>query len=134
MTLVITPFYASILALLYIALSIRVIRARFQRRISLGDNGDQAMLKPMRVHANFAEYTPLAIILIAFFELQGGTAWLIHGLGALFLIGRISHAYGVLSERAINPFRSGGMACTFFVLAVAALANLVLVFASGSFF
>ena len=39
-----------------------------------------AASRAMRVHANFAEYVPLALILVAFAELQGQPAAFVHGL------------------------------------------------------
>ena len=70
----IVPIYAGFLGLVFIFLSVRVIRARRQERVALGDGGNPQVRRAMRVHANFAEYVPLALILIAFAELQGQPA------------------------------------------------------------
>ena len=64
----ILPVYASLLALLFVYLSIRTIRARRGLRIGLGHAENPAMLRAMRVHANFAEYVPIALLLISFVE------------------------------------------------------------------
>ena len=40
MPIVVTPIYAGLLALLYVFLSLRVIRMRRGARISFGDGGD----------------------------------------------------------------------------------------------
>lgn len=71
MTLAITPLYASLLALVFVYLSARVITVRRQLKASLGDHGDKNLLKRLRVHANFAEYTPLALLLILMAEMMG---------------------------------------------------------------
>jgi len=59
----ILPVYAALLALLFVLLSIRTIRTRHSRKVALGHGDDPAMLRAMRVHANFAEYVPLALLL-----------------------------------------------------------------------
>ena len=91
----IVSVYAALLALLFIALSFNVIRVRRATNTALGDAGDARLLRAMRVHANFAEYVPLALILLfAAAGLGAGAIWL-HLLGALLLAGRVSHAWGV---------------------------------------
>jgi uncharacterized membrane protein YecN with MAPEG domain len=67
----IVPFYASLLAALCIVLAARVIRIRRQERIPIGDGNNVRLQRAMRVHANFAEYVPLAVILFTFVEMQG---------------------------------------------------------------
>lgn len=121
----ITPIYASLLALLFLVLSVSVIRVRRSRRIAIGDAGDAAMLRAMRVQANFAEYVPLGLIMIYLVETQLGWPVLVHGLGLGLLLGRLAHAYGVSREREDFKFRVFGMAATFTVLLVAALGLLL---------
>ena len=78
----VTPLYAALLALLFVALSVRTLRMRRGLGIAVGDAGDARMLRAMRVHANFAEYVPLALVLMYLLDARGlGEAWL-HGLGA----------------------------------------------------
>lgn len=115
----IIPLYASLLALLFVALSMRVIRVRRSRRIAIGDEGDAAMLRAMRVHANFAEYVPLCLFMIYLVETQLGWPWLVHALGLGLLLARLSHAWGVSQEKEDFRFRVFGMVTTFAVLLVA---------------
>ena len=61
--------YAALLAILYAGLSVRTLRLRRQLRIAIGDKGDERMLRAMRAHANFAEYVPLALLLIYLVEI-----------------------------------------------------------------
>lgn len=74
----------------------------------------------MRVHSNFAEYVPITLILILFVEAQGGPPLLVHALGALLLIGRSVHAYGVSQMNEKFVFRVSGMMMTFAALLVSA--------------
>ncbi len=113
-----TPLYAALLALLYIFLSVRTIRLRRKLQVALGAGEHPEMLRAMRVHANFAEYVPLALILVCMVEAQGTAAWLVHALGAALLIGRCLHAYGVSQVQETFAFRVSGMVLTFTVLGV----------------
>ena len=121
----ITPLYGALLALLFIALSVRTIAARRALRIAVGDAGNPEMLRRMRVHANFAEYVPLTLLLFYMLEMQGAPPWLLHGLCLCLLAGRLSHAYGVSQVRETFSFRVSGMAMTFAALGGSALVLLV---------
>ena len=101
-----------------------MIFARRDARVALGDGGDRELLRRMRVHANFAEYTPIALILIGLAESLRVNSMLLHGLGAAFVIGRLSHAWGVSQQKETLAFRQAGMLTTFTVIIVAALACL----------
>ena len=117
----IVPFYASLLALLYFVLAVRVIRIRRKERIAIGNGNNVALRRAIRVHANFAEYIPLALILLTFVELQQSSPLLVHGLGLALLVGRIVHAYGVSQEKENYRLRTAGMLLTFGTIAGAAL-------------
>lgn len=127
MPLAVTPLYASILALIYVVLSARVIGYRRNAGISLGDGGDRVLLRRQRVHSNFAEYAPLALLLLGFAELNGAAALPLHGLGLTLLAGRTAHAIGMSRRPGIPALRVGGMALTFVVIISAAVLNLGMV-------
>ena len=124
--MLITPVYAALLALLFIYLSIRVIKGREAHEVALGDGGHSALQRRVRVHANFAEYVPLALILIAMLEWLGGWGYLIHGLGIALLAGRLLHALGVSQTKENLRYRVIGMVLTFITLLVGAIGILVL--------
>ena len=112
--------YAALLALLFIALSVRTIRLRRRMRIAIGDAGDAQLLRAVRVHANFAEYVPLALLFLLLVEVGGAPAWGVHMLGVLLVAGRVVHAWGVSQPRENFRFRVAGMMTTFAVLLLAA--------------
>jgi uncharacterized protein len=120
----IVPVYAAVLAFVYIVLSARVILARQSAKVAIGTRGDVRLERKMRVHANFAEYVPFALLLATFIEMQGRPAWFIHLLCLALVIGRVVHAYGVSQEHENIRLRIAGMATTFTVLAVAGLSLL----------
>ena len=122
MTLAITPVYAALLTALYLALSAHVIRGRIGGRVSLGDGGDEGLRARVRAHGNFAEYVPLALILMMLAEGRV-PALVIHAAGLTLLAGRICHA-AVILRHAPFGLRTAGMALTFASLAIGAVACL----------
>lgn len=118
----ITPLYASVLALIYVALSFRVIGVRRAGRISLGDGGDDELARRIRVHGNFAEYVPFALILMMLMELQGRSLYALHFIGISLLVGRLLHAFGISTRQGMP--RVAGMVLTFTALIAGALGNL----------
>ena len=121
MPLTITPLYAGLLALIFVGLSFRVIFRRINARVSLGDEGDATLQKRMRVHGNFAEYAPFALILLLLSEAQGAPGWALHGLGLMLLAGRVLHAVGLGSTPQIMALRRAGMILTFTMIGLCAL-------------
>ena len=118
--MLITPAYAAIFALLFVALSLRTVRLRRRLRVAVGDGGDAQLQRAARVHSNFAEYVPFALVLIYFTEIgAAGNAW-VHGLCLALLAGRLLHAYGVSQVKENYRFRVASMALTFIVILSAA--------------
>jgi uncharacterized membrane protein YecN with MAPEG domain len=93
--LVITPLYAAALAVLFLVLSVRVIVSRRIADVGFGAPGGSALERQVRVHGNFAEYVPFALLLLAMAELRGAAPLWLHVAGVLLLAGRIVHAVGV---------------------------------------
>lgn len=124
MSLTITPIYAGVLALMFVMLSFRVIGRRRAAKVRVGDGSDILLQRRLRVHGNFAEYVPLALVLMLLLELQGKSAVVIHVVGALLIIGRVIHAIGLGREPDLMLCRVLGMVLTFVALIVGALANL----------
>lgn len=122
----IVPLYAALLAFVLIALSAHVIRFRHKLKVAIGDNGDAGLERAMRVHANFVEYAPIALLLLAFAEMQGANVLLIHVLSGALLLGRCAHAYGMAQEKEDLRLRSAGMVLTFGVIIMTAALLLVL--------
>lgn len=117
----VVSIYASVLALMFVALSIRTISLRRKLQIGVGDGGNELMLRAMRVHSNFAEYVPLCLLLIYIVESSGANSLIVHLLGLFLIIGRFSHAYGVSKQKENYRFRVFGMSMTFTTLIVSSL-------------
>lgn len=121
MNLEVTPLIACLLAALYIVLSARVINQRRVSKVSLGDGNDKALLKRLRVHGNFAEYVPFALVLLLIAELQGAAAWMLYLCGAMLVAGRIGHAIGTGRTPQIPALRTLGMGLTLGAIITTAL-------------
>ncbi|USD67977.1 MAPEG family protein [Vibrio sp. SCSIO 43136] len=122
----ITPVYAALLALVFMYLSNRTFTLRRKEKIAVGTGESKELLRASRVHGNFAEYVPLTLILLYMLEQNGGNALFLHIAGALLLIGRIIHAYGVSQVKEQLRFRITGMLATLLSLGGSALYILAL--------
>jgi uncharacterized membrane protein YecN with MAPEG domain len=105
-----------VLGLLLLILSYRVVQVRQSAKVELGDGGDTLLLARIRAHANFAEYVPICLILIAVVEISYDAAppalW---GIALALIVVRIAHAIG-MAKRGSNAARVIGITGTWAVL------------------
>lgn len=74
---------------------IRCGQARTKGKVSIGDGGDDFLIRRMRAHANFVESAPFVLILIAALEASGlGGGWLWY-VGIIYIAGRLAHGLGM---------------------------------------
>lgn len=124
----ITALYAGLLGLLSIVIGFAVGRMRGgEGGVSIGDGGRHDVLVGMRRHANFAEWTPMALLLILLLELNRAPDGAIHGLGAALVLARAAHAYGMRADGSNGVFRAAGAATTALVTLVASIWALTVV-------
>ena len=112
----ITALYAAISALILVYLSFRVVVARRGEKVSVGTGGSARVERAMRTQANFTEYIPLTLLLIAGAELNGLPSMGVHGLGIAMVLARLMHFIGFSSESGPFQFRVGGTLLTFTLL------------------
>ena len=122
--LLITAFFASVLTFIYIKLAKNVIRLRRESNISVGHGKSEPLEKAIRAHANFNEYVPLGLILMACLEINNFNTLIIILVGGLFLIGRFLHAQSFLKDEMDIDLRVKGIKCTFWSLMVMSGLNL----------
>lgn len=123
-SLSITGFYASLLALLFIGFSINIIRERLSAKVGIGTGENTTLAKRVRIHGNFAEYVPLALILMGCYEINGASALMLHLLGGVLLLARLSHAIGISKTIGSSKSRQIGVLATFIVLLVLSIENI----------
>ncbi len=122
--LLITSIIAAILTIIFIKLSFAVIGLRRKNKVGLGSGGHEDLERAIRTQANFAEYIPLGVILIACLELNGAPWWLVAIPGVSLIIGRLIHAKGMNTPPPDFSKRVLGMKFTFFTLIALVALNL----------
>ena len=85
----VTPLYAGLLTFWFVLLSIRVMNLR--RDVPFGDNNDLGITRVIRAQSNFAEYVPLALLLMGFLEVTRYSIYLLHALGVILVVARLLH-------------------------------------------
>ena len=129
MSLPITSLYGAAFGIVMLILWLNVTKRRAKLHVSIGDGGETALHEHIRRHGNFIEWVPLTVILMALAEVQGAAALWLHVAGALALIGRLVHPFGLRADNAAHPARIVGnlgnilaMALLIVLMARAALA------------
>ena len=122
--LVVTSIIAAILTLIFVKLSFAVIGLRRKNKVGLGSGGHEDLERAIRAQANFAEYVPFGIILIACLELNGAPWWLLAIPGITLIMGRLIHAKGIQVPPPDFSKRVLGMKLTFVTLITLAILNL----------
>ncbi|MBX3453536.1 MAPEG family protein [Ferrovibrio sp.] len=113
------PLYAALCGLLLLVLSVRVVLLRNKYKVGIGDGGHGELNRAVRVQANFVEYVPLTLLLLALLELAGAPALALHGLGAALVLSRLAHAIGYSQSAGASAGRAAGVLLTFLVLLIA---------------
>ena len=116
--MVVTPLYAAVLVLWFLILSLRVVQNRKSAKVSLGDGGNPLLQRAIRGHANFAEYVPLALLLLLILELSHFSIYLLHAIGIALVIARLLHGYALAFRAEFRFGRYWGAVLTFVVLIV----------------
>lgn len=112
----VVPLYAAASSLMMIGFAAYVSRLRGQMQVGLGDGGAKVLQRAVRVHGNFVEFVPFALILMLAAELQGAPAIVVHALGIALLVARAAHAQGVYKTSGTSPGRFFGTALTWTML------------------
>lgn len=130
MQVIVTPVIAALLGLTLLGLSWRVVDLRRRHRIVLGDGGRPDLERAIRMHGNFVEYVPLALLLLLVLEAGGEfPRWAIAALGAALVVGRLLHAQGLASRPGASFGRFAGTVATWSVILLASALNLLAAFA-----
>ena len=104
---------AAACAIINLWLATRVGQVRRLHKVSVGDGGNMAVVARMRAHANFTEYAPVVLILLALLELAKGTSPFAWGYGVAFVIARICHGVGMDTWK---PGRAIGVVLTMLIM------------------
>jgi uncharacterized membrane protein YecN with MAPEG domain len=123
---VVTALIAAVSGLFFVRLALNVVAARRAAKVSIGDSDYPALLRASRVHANFAEYAPLTLLIMALAETVGAPWFVILVLGAMLIAGRLLHAHGLGQEPDNFRARVRGMQLTIFSLVGASAVAIIM--------
>ena len=123
----ITIFYLSLLSLIYVWLSLQVIKKRRLTKVSVLDGDNQSLIYVLRAHGNFYEYSIFFILLLGSIEFNGAPNMIVHIIALSFLFGRVLHAYAFYNNPT-SKYRVWGMQLTLWPLLLLAIGNLLYLF------
>lgn len=105
-----TLIFAAAAALVNMWLGMRCGQVRMAEKINHGDGGSQLLQRRMRAQLNFAENTPLVLILFGALELAGANDTALAVVAPLYIVARICHALGMDPDS--SPLRMFGVLVT----------------------
>jgi uncharacterized membrane protein YecN with MAPEG domain len=109
----ISVLFTIIFIIFYLVLTIFTIKIRKSTRIAYGDGNNKKLVKAIRAHGNFFEFTVFFIISSFLLEALDADAIYLLVVNILFVLGRVSHAYSMFKEKL--KFRALGMMTTLFI-------------------
>ncbi|MEG3176958.1 MAPEG family protein [Sphingomonas sp. RB3P16] len=109
----ITLVTAGAAAIINLWLAMRTGAVRTKAKVSIGDGGNELLIRRMRAHANFVEYAPFIVMLIGLIEFTTRSSIWLWVASALFLLARLAHAFGM---DGVRFGREAGTAITFLLL------------------
>ncbi|MDO7841656.1 MAPEG family protein [Sphingomonas immobilis] len=116
MLLPITLATAGGAGLINLWLAIRTGMVRRPAGVMIGDGGNALLQARMRAHANFVEYAPFVLLLIALIEFAAGSSTWLWVVSAVFLLGRLAHPLGMEAKGGGGIGRMIGFATTALIL------------------
>jgi uncharacterized membrane protein YecN with MAPEG domain len=120
----ITLLFTALHILLMLLLAYRVVGHRRVAKVGIGTGGDYRLERKVRAHANFIEYVPMALLMLALLEIAGLAAVWLWALGGTLLVARLLHATGLSKKSGYSVGRFHGTLLTWLVLAAMAGAGL----------
>jgi len=119
-----TMLYVALLGVLLVVLTYHVLRKRVAITVNPASADSDTVERVSRVHGNFIEYVPIALILLAVLELNRAPVGLVHGLGILLLVSRMLHAWGMTRHPMISFGRIIGIQGTLLMILIGTIAAL----------
>ena len=91
----------AILLFVFIALSINAAFTRRKSGLAVGEADNENLLRAVRAHGNFVEYTPMFLISLFLIDHVSKNCEYILVIGSGFILGRISHATSMFLKKGI---------------------------------
>lgn len=119
-------FYTGLLGILYLFLSYRVVVLRRKEQVGIGDGNVEQLSRAIRTHANFTEYVPLCLILLAILNNYTANQLIIHICGAVLVISRVLHAIGLSKASGKTFGRFWGTLLTWLLILGLSIVNILI--------
>jgi uncharacterized membrane protein YecN with MAPEG domain len=104
----------AILLFIFIALSFNAAFTRRKSGLAVGEADNETLLRAVRAHGNFTEFTPMFLISLFLIDHVSKNCEYILVIGSGFILGRIFHATSMFLKKGI--LRVAGMMLTFIPL------------------
>jgi uncharacterized protein len=92
---IVTANSAAVLGLMQVGLMMWTAAGRGTYSTGLGDGGNEALLRRIRIHGNLAENVPIFLILLGLVEVSGDWPIAVPVIAVSFIIVRVLHAVGL---------------------------------------
>lgn len=118
----VTILYAGLCGILLLVLSLNIFREYIRIAVNNVTRSQEPWKRAERAQHSFIEFVPICLILMFLIEVHGAPSPVLHCLGALLVVARVLHAYGVGAGSAAHFMRIIGMQTTCLVLMICSLA------------
>ncbi|MGH8453552.1 MAG: MAPEG family protein [Nevskiales bacterium] len=103
----VTASFAVLILLLLTVLAMNTTRLRFSKARST-DPADKAVIgQASRAHGNTLEHSLPVLLLMFFYEVNGGDIRSLCIVGTVFIVARLVYVYGMLKKPASKPMQLG---------------------------
>lgn len=116
--------YVGLFGILFVVLKGTVGYMRVKHKVNLGDGGVDPVYRAIRAQGNAVEDVPIFLIGLVMLAFLDAPIWLIHALGASFLLGRVLHAVGITQVPGLGIGRLIGTIIVVWVKLITALSVL----------
>ena len=120
----VTSLYLGILGLLFFWISIETIMARGKNKVSLGAGENNEIIHLVSAHGNFSSYVPFFLLALYLLEQQTVSAYAIHALAVVFVLGRVLHFLTMRNKETTFKYRKAAMMLTLWPLIIVSLWNI----------
>jgi uncharacterized membrane protein YecN with MAPEG domain len=103
----VTASFAVLALLLLTVLAMNTTRLRFTRSRSTDPADKEAIRRASRAHGNTLEHTLPVLLLMFFYEVNGGDIATLCIVGTVFVAVRLIYVYGMLTKPASKPMQLG---------------------------
>lgn len=104
----------AILLFIFITLSFNAAFTRRKSGLAVGEGDNETLLRAVRAHGNFTEFTPMFLISLFLIDHISKNCEYVLVIGSGFILGRIFHALSMFLKKGL--LRVAGMMLTFIPL------------------